>query len=295
MSRSILVIALFSLVFSAGVQAGGSSSKSLDDILRSITARKVYTTVDEPAAVVDSVAAEREKESRASNTKSHKSEIAVPVTTGRRLATRDDIADVVDAVGRERATGYGETDIRALIASETATLPATRPKRSASATNEGRIQNVASTNSNAGPSTANSNHQPIVDLDGESVAPLASKKKTAKKPEATFAPVVPDKSRNVADVYTFGPTKKGMTLSEVAESLLPSEDVSIAQMMWALYKKNKQVFVNEDITRMKSQSVLNVPSLEEIQAISKETAEANLSRLRTLPNRTASIQLNTAL
>jgi FimV-like protein len=287
MSRSVLVFALFPLCFASAAQAAGSNSKSLEDLLRSITARQVYTTTDEPGTIVDAVAAERARGGQSSQQPSQQPRVT-PAATARavtampRNTSRDDIAATVDAVAREypgTATNPG---------SRHATVASARPAKS----HDTDVRDVVSI-LNPGHHAAQTRQQPIVDLDGESVAPLNAKK--APKGGATFAAVIPDRAKSQAGVYTYGPVRGGITLSEVATNLLPSAEVTVAQMMWALYQKNKQAFANGNIARLKANSTLNVPHLDEVLAISRTAAEAALARMRTAPDRTASAKLNTAL
>ena len=113
--------------------------------------------------------------------------------------------------------------------------------------------------------TSKSTRQPVIDLDQLSATPLT--------PRAT--PSIPDRPR----LYAFGPTKPGSTLADVADQLLPSERVTVAQMMWALFRKNPDAFVNKDINSLKPRSLLNVPELDELLAISRADAETQISRL----------------
>ncbi len=107
--------------------------------------------------------------------------------------------------------------------------------------------------------------QPVIDLDQLNTAPLA------KRP----APLIPDRPR----LYAFGPTKPGSTLADIANHLLPSTRITVAQMMWALYRKNPEAFVNNNINNLKPRSLLNVPELDELMAISRTDAETQIARL----------------
>jgi len=107
--------------------------------------------------------------------------------------------------------------------------------------------------------------QPVIDLDPLDPAPLTQRSTS----------LIPDRPR----VYAFGPTKPGHTLADVADQLLPSARVTIAQMMWALYRKNPEAFVNKSINSLKPRSLLNVPELDELMAISRADAEAQITRL----------------
>lgn len=86
---------------------------------------------------------------------------------------------------------------------------------------------------------------------------------------------LPDRPR----LYTFGPTKPGDTLADIAYQLVPSEGVTIAQMMWALYRKNPGAFSNKNINNLKPRSLLRVPELDELMAISRLEADTQIARL----------------
>lgn len=111
-------------------------------------------------------------------------------------------------------------------------------------------------------STSSAARQPVIDLDQLNAAPLSQR-------------AIPDRPR----LYAFGPTKLGVTLADVADQLLPSARVTIAQMMWALYRKNPDAFVNKNINSLKPKSLLNVPELDELMAISRADAETQITRL----------------
>lgn len=122
------------------------------------------------------------------------------------------------------------------------------------------------TNENADAvSTSNVVRQMVIDQDQLNFAPVTKRS----------APEIPDRPR----VYKFGPTNRGDTLADVADQLVPSEGVTIAQMMWALYRKNPESFTNKDINRLKPESLLQVPELDELTAISRVEAEAQITRL----------------
>ena len=108
--------------------------------------------------------------------------------------------------------------------------------------------------------------QPVIDLGQLSSAPPAKRS----------SPAIPDRPR----LYAFGPTKPGSTLADVADQLLPSERITIAQMMWALYRKNPEAFTNKNINSLKPRSLLNVPELDELLAVSRVEAENQITRLR---------------
>lgn len=113
--------------------------------------------------------------------------------------------------------------------------------------------------------TSNAVRRIVIDLDQLNFAPVTKQ----------TVPELPDRPR----LYKFGPTRPGDTLADVADELVPSERVTLAQMMWALYRKNPGAFTNQDINRLKPGSLLHVPELDELTAISRVEAETQIARL----------------
>lgn len=81
-------------------------------------------------------------------------------------------------------------------------------------------------------------------------------------------------------IYVFGPTRPGARLEEVADILIPAENISLEQMMWALYRKNPRAFVRGNINRLKEFYILDVPHPDEIYRVSHEEARTNLNKVR---------------
>jgi pilus assembly protein FimV len=71
---------------------------------------------------------------------------------------------------------------------------------------------------------------------------------------------------------TYGPVQKGDTLHKIAEGVKPS-NVSLEQMLVALYRENKGAFSGGNMNRLKTGQILKVPSAEEVEKI--EPKEAN--------------------
>lgn len=75
-----------------------------------------------------------------------------------------------------------------------------------------------------------------------------------------------------AQLTEIGPVRSGQTLSEIAHSMRQDQGASLNQMMLALLRANPDAFIGDNINRLKSGSVLRIPSHEE--AISLSTREA---------------------
>jgi len=70
---------------------------------------------------------------------------------------------------------------------------------------------------------------------------------------------------------TYGPIQKGETLAKIAEQTKPA-DVSLEQMLVALYRENQGAFIGNNMNRMKTGQILRVPSAEEVSKIEKKEA-----------------------
>jgi pilus assembly protein FimV len=79
-------------------------------------------------------------------------------------------------------------------------------------------------------------------------------------------------SETKASGDTYGPIQKGETLNKIAQETKPS-NVSLEQMLVALYRENKGAFISNNMNRMKTGQILRVPSAEEVAQI--EQKEAN--------------------
>jgi pilus assembly protein FimV len=74
---------------------------------------------------------------------------------------------------------------------------------------------------------------------------------------------------------TYGPVQKGDTLNKIAAQVKPS-DVSLEQMLVALYRENQGAFVNNNMNRLKTGQVLKVPSAEEIGKLDAKQARTEI-------------------
>ena len=70
---------------------------------------------------------------------------------------------------------------------------------------------------------------------------------------------------------TYGPVQKGDTLAKIATELKPS-NVSLEQMLVALYRENKSAFVNNNMNRLKAGQILKVPSAAEVEQLQAREA-----------------------
>ena len=67
---------------------------------------------------------------------------------------------------------------------------------------------------------------------------------------------------------TYGPVQSGDYLRKIAEQTKPA-DVSLDQMVVALYRENKSAFINNNMNRLKTGQILKVPSAEEVARLER--------------------------
>jgi pilus assembly protein FimV len=70
---------------------------------------------------------------------------------------------------------------------------------------------------------------------------------------------------------TYGPVERGDTLNKIAQQVKPA-NVSLEQMLVALYRENQAAFVNNNMNRLKTGQILKVPSAEEVEKIAAKEA-----------------------
>ena len=90
---------------------------------------------------------------------------------------------------------------------------------------------------------------------------------------ASTAPGAPRETPASGDTY--GPVQKGETLRKIAEETKPS-DVSLEQMLVALYRSNQSAFVNNNMNRLKAGQILKVPSAAEVAQIERKEANREI-------------------
>ena len=71
---------------------------------------------------------------------------------------------------------------------------------------------------------------------------------------------------------TVGPLSPSDTLWRVAERIRPDTNISLYQVMYALYLKNPDAFLDNNLNHLRPGSVLVLPTKEEIQQVNLEVA-----------------------
>jgi pilus assembly protein FimV len=107
-------------------------------------------------------------------------------------------------------------------------------------------------------------------------APVAATATEAAKPapvESAPAAAKPAPGRAAGDRY--GPVKSGETLRAIAGQLKPAQ-LSVEQMMVALYQGNKGAFFDGNMNNLKKGAVLDVPAEASVAAVDRASAQRTL-------------------
>ncbi len=97
--------------------------------------------------------------------------------------------------------------------------------------------------------------------------------KPAKAGKSAIKPIEP--RQGVVEAGSYGPVKKGETLSAIATQLKP-EGYSLEQMLVALYQSNAQAFAGKNMHRLKTGQILRVPEEQEIASLGRAEASHEL-------------------
>lgn len=76
----------------------------------------------------------------------------------------------------------------------------------------------------------------------------------------------------------YGPTRRNDTLWKIAEQVRPDNDISVEQMMMALYEQNPRAFYQENVNALSAGKTLKVPEREVILKLSRKQALAEFNR-----------------
>lgn len=113
----------------------------------------------------------------------------------------------------------------------------------------------------------------LLDPPGVPSAPAVAESRPApaavQAPAARAVPVEPP--RAAAPTGSYGPVKRGETLSQIARSVRP-DGVSVEQMLVGLYRSNPDAFIRKNMNLMRSGRILRVPERDEVAAISPQEA-----------------------
>lgn len=94
---------------------------------------------------------------------------------------------------------------------------------------------------------------------------------TSPAPSVSTRTVQPESMARVASAGEYGPVQRNETLWTIANGTRPA-GASVNQMMLAILKANPQAFNADNINTLKAGSILRIPSVEEVQALSRAQA-----------------------
>lgn len=104
--------------------------------------------------------------------------------------------------------------------------------------------------------------------------PPSSAPSTTTPPSATVTTSTPSaKSESGGDTY--GPVKKGDTLNKIAQEM-KSDTVSLEQMLVALYRENKDAFIDNNMNRLRTGQILKVPAASDVAQITEKEARSEI-------------------
>jgi len=94
-------------------------------------------------------------------------------------------------------------------------------------------------------------------------------------PAEAGMPAKPAPARAAKEESTYGPVKRGDTLSKIAKEYKP-DDVTLEQMLVLLYRNNKQAFAGNNMNRLKTGKVLSIPDPSEASGIPVKEARKDV-------------------
>ena len=104
-------------------------------------------------------------------------------------------------------------------------------------------------------------------------APTAPGAAPSASAELTTPPGTPKETPASGDTY--GPIQKGETLNKIATEVKPA-NVSLEQMLVALYRENQAAFIGNNMNRMKTGQILKVPSADDVAKIEQKDARQEI-------------------
>jgi len=94
-------------------------------------------------------------------------------------------------------------------------------------------------------------------------------------PAEAGMPAKPAPARAAKEENTYGPVKRGDTLSKIAKEY-KSGDVTLEQMLVLLYRNNKEAFAGNNMNRLKTGKVLSIPDPSEASGIPVKEARKDV-------------------
>ena len=110
------------------------------------------------------------------------------------------------------------------------------------------------------------------------VVPVATPKKVVKRSGPAPAPRVQNDFSSLAVKGEYGPTNRNDSLWKVAKKVNKHSDVSVEQMMMALYKANPDAFYKKNVNALMEGKTLKIPQKPELVKLSKKQAHTQFYR-----------------
>lgn len=124
--------------------------------------------------------------------------------------------------------------------------------------------------------------EPRPEVPAERPRPVTEPSRPAAAPAAApgAAPVV-EAPRPSAPSYSsdeYGPIAEGETLWVIASNTRSDGDISVNQMMMALFQANPSAFINNNINLVRRGAILRIPAADEVRALSNAEASQLVAR-----------------
>jgi pilus assembly protein FimV len=169
--------------------------------------------------------------------------------------------------------GYGQGKVTAPTVSATPaaapTAPVTAPTTSDSSAAASTTASPDATAAPTPPTTESSSSSSS--STGSSTPPAPAPSATADSGSPSARAELGGSAPRATAGDTYGPVEKGENLAKIANQVKPA-DVSLEQMLVALYRENQGAFSGKNMNRLKTGQILKVPSPEEVAAITAPDA-----------------------
>ena len=110
--------------------------------------------------------------------------------------------------------------------------------------------------------------------------PAPAPERVVAKPEPEQAKPKPAAAQPEAGEDTYGPVRKGDTLTGIAADMLDTslkpEGISLEQMLVGLFERNRSAFVGNNMNRLKTGQILHIPDTEKLVSIDRKEASRQI-------------------
>ena len=115
-------------------------------------------------------------------------------------------------------------------------------------------------------------------------APAEVKKETDKDGDSAVKVAASTPADSIKITKEYGPTKKKINLYRIAKEVNADSDISVEQMMLAIYKANPEAFYDDNMDSLRADQVLKIPSKESI--LKTESSEPSKNAAIAKPHKT---------